>query len=209
MKIGIIVAMEKELEQLREAVAGGSRRHQVTLQKCGIGKVNAALGAQRMIDDSKPDLVISSGCAGGVGCGLNVCDVVVGSTVAYHDVYCGPEAALGQVQGLPPTYEAPRQLVEKAVQTGAKAGLIASGDWFVDTKEKAKHILESKPEAIAIDMESAAIAQVCWLNNVPFISLRVISDLPLSEDNRQQYDNFWATIANNSFQATKAFIDSL
>jgi adenosylhomocysteine nucleosidase len=209
MKIGIIVAMEKELEQLREAVAGGSRRHQVTLQKCGMGKVNAALGTQRMIDNYKPDLIVSSGCAGGVGSGLSVCDVVVGSTVAYHDVYCGPESALGQVQGLPPFYEAPAPLVEKAIQVGAKAGLFASGDWFVDSVGKAKQILECLPEAVAIDMESAAIAQVCWLNHVPFISLRVISDLPLSEGNRQQYDNFWTTIANNSFQATKAFIDRL
>ena len=201
--------MDKELEQLREAVAGGSRRHQVILQKCGIGKVNAALGTQRMIEQHHPDLIISTGCAGGAGKDLHVADVVVSNKVAYHDVYCGPEVHQGQVQGLPAVYQSPEELVQKAVKTGAVPGMIASGDWFVDSAEQMQRILERQPEAIAVDMESAAIAQTCWLNKVPFLSLRIISDLPFQENNTLQYNDFWATIANGSFRATKAFIDQL
>ena len=85
MKIGIIVAMDKELHQLQQLFNDGN----VLVQKCGIGKVNAALGAQRMINEFHPDCIISSGCAGGNGDDINVQDVVVSSELCYHDVYCG------------------------------------------------------------------------------------------------------------------------
>ncbi len=209
MKIGIIVAMDKELEQLREVVAGGSRRHCIVLQKCGIGKVNAAIGAMRMIETYHPDLIVSSGCAGGAADGLHIGQLVAGSTVAYHDVYCGPETAAGQVQGLPARYDAPAALIAKAEAVGAKTGLIASGDWFVSSAAEMHAIKQRQPEAIAVDMESAAIAQVCHMNGVPFLSLRIISDLPLSDENIEQYADFWSQMANNSFQATKVFLARL
>ena len=85
MKIGIIVAMDKELQQLRQLFASAD----VRIEKCGIGKVNAALGAQRMINEFHPDVIISSGCAGGNGDDVQVQDVVVSSELSYHDVYCG------------------------------------------------------------------------------------------------------------------------
>ena len=68
MKIGIIVAMDKELHQLQQLFNDGN----VLVQKCGIGKVNAALGAQRMINEFHPDCIISSGCAGGNGDDINI-----------------------------------------------------------------------------------------------------------------------------------------
>ena len=85
MKVGIIVAMDKELRQLKQLFEGMD----VMVQKCGIGKVNAALGAQRMISEFHPDVIISSGCAGGNGDDINVQDVIVSSELSYHDVYCG------------------------------------------------------------------------------------------------------------------------
>ena len=85
MKIGIIVAMDKELQQLQRLFGN----EQVSVVKCGIGKVNAALGAQRMINEFRPDVIISSGCAGGNGDDINIQDVIVGAEVTYHDVYCG------------------------------------------------------------------------------------------------------------------------
>ena len=78
MKIGIIVAMDKELHQLQQLFNDGN----VLVQKCGIGKVNAALGAQRMINEFHPDCIISSGCAGGNGDDINIQDVVVSSSTA-------------------------------------------------------------------------------------------------------------------------------
>ena len=114
MKIGIIVAMDKELHQLRQLFNDGN----VRVEKCGIGKVNAALGAQRMINEFHPDCIISSGCAGGNGDDINIQDVVVSAELCYHDVYCGKAiddtTVYGQVQGLPARYQADPHLLAKA-----------------------------------------------------------------------------------------------
>lgn len=213
MKIGIIVAMDKELKQLQSLFSDGN----VLVQKCGIGKVNAALGAQRMINEFRPDVIISSGCAGGNGDDINVQDVVVGSQITYHDVYCGTAidncTKYGQVQGLPARYEPAPWLLEKALQMNntvkVHAGLIATGDWFVDSKEKMRSIIDHFPEAKAVDMESCAIAQTCYINKVDFISFRVVSDIPLRDTDASQYHDFWDTIAAHSFQVTKDFVESL
>ena len=213
MKIGIIVAMDKELEQLRALFSDGS----VAVEKCGIGKVNAALGAQRMINEFHPDIIISSGCAGGNGDDVNIQDVVVSSQLTYHDVYCGRAVddctVYGQVQGLPARYEVAPWLVEKALSLPCDvrihAGLIVTGDWFVDSREKMRSIVSLFPEAKAVDMESCAIAQVCHIYKVPFISFRLISDIPLRDTDASQYHNFWDTVAEKSFQFTKTFVESL
>ena len=201
--------MDKELRQLQQLFSDGS----VRVEKCGIGKVNAALGAQRMINDFKPDVIISSGCAGGHGDDVQVQDVVVSTELTYHDVYCGTAidnaTQYGQVQGLPARYPVDPTLLEKAIQTGAKPGLIVTGDWFVDSKEKMREIVGHFPEARAVDMESCAIAQTCYINKVPFISFRVISDMPLHDTDASQYHDFWNTLAENSFQVTKTFIESI
>ena len=213
MKIGIIVAMDKELQQLQHLFTDGN----VIVQKCGIGKVNAALGAADMISQYKPDVIISSGCAGGHGDDIKVQDVVVSSEIAYHDVYCGEaigHSVYGQVQGLPPRFQADPTLLQKALSlqpsdVSLHAGLIVTGDWFVDTKDKMREIIGHFPEAKAVDMESAAIAQTCYLRHVPFISFRVISDMPLYDTDASQYHDFWSTIADHSFQVTKTFVEQL
>ena len=84
MKIGMIVAMEKELKQLRPLFP----EDKVILQKSGIATVNAAIQAVEMIRQYKPDCIISSGCAGGNGDDINLQDVVASSELTYHDVYC-------------------------------------------------------------------------------------------------------------------------
>ncbi len=201
--------MDKELRQLQALF----NSQDVLVQKCGIGKVNAALGAQRMINEFHPDVIISSGCAGGNGDDISLQDVVVSAELTYHDVYCGKaiddSTVYGQVQGLPARYQADPYLLEKALLTGAKPGLIVTGDWFVDSKDKMRSIVAKFPEAKAVDMESCAIAQTCYINRVPFISFRIISDIPLRDTNASQYHNFWDAIADQSFQVTKAFVESL
>ena len=208
MKIGIIVAMDKELQQLRPLFP----EDKVILQKSGIGKVNAAIQTVEMIHEYKPDVIISSGCAGGNGDDINVQDVVVSTQLAYHDVYCGEaigHSVYGQVQGLPARFEADAHLLRVAQQTGAKPGLIVTGDWFVDSKDKMREIIGHFPDAKAVDMESAAIAHACYIYKVPFISFRVISDIPLRDTDASQYHDFWNTIAQNSFHVTRTFIESL
>ena len=65
------------------------------------------------------------------------------------------------------------------------------------------------PDALAVDMESAAIAQVCYLKNVPFICMRVISDTPGGDDNISQYENFWADAPRHTFEALKALLATI
>lgn len=219
MKIGIIVAMDKELRQLQEIF----RNSDVLVQKCGIGKVNAALGAQRMINEFRPDCIISSGCAGGNGDDVNIQDVVVSTELCYHDVYCGTAidntTQYGQVQGLPVRFQADPDLLRIATHLSPLTahhsplsihpGLIVTGDWFVDSKDKMREIIGHFPDARAVDMESCAIAQTCYINKVSFISFRVISDIPLRDTDASQYHNFWDTIADHSFQVTRTFVEAL
>lgn len=213
MKIGIIVAMDKELEQL-QAVFGSE--HDIVLEKCGIGKVNAAIGTTEMIRSHKPDIIISSGCAGGADTSLKVMDVVVARQTAYHDVYCGDNCAYGQVLGMPERFDTPKELVDKALQLNSeldsvtvKTGLTVSGDWFVDSQDKMREILKKFPDATAVDMESCAIAQTCYRFKVPFVSFRVISDVPLSDEKASQYFDFWERVSHESFMVTRNYIDKI
>ena len=228
-KIGLIVAMDKESAQLRtlldeayteqhnhkDFVIGTLEGTTVILQQCGIGKVNSAIGAVEMIDCYHPDLLISTGVAGGADISLNPLDVVVASSCAYHDAYCGQEVAYGQIIGMPPRFKAPASLVEKALALRApegvkiKSGLTVSGEWFVDSREKMAAILERFPEAVAVDMESCAIAQTCLIYKTPFISFRIISDVPLKDNHGAQYFDFWNRMAEGSFETTRDFLKAI
>ncbi len=221
--------MDKELAQLRsllddatterhnhkDFVIGKIGEHEVVLQQCGIGKVNSAIGAVEMIDNYHPDLIISTGCAGGADTALNPLDVVVASSCVYHDAYCGDNASYGQVIGMPPTFNANADLVEKALAVkmpeGSKIvkGLTVSGDWFVDSRQKMQEIISKFPNATAVDMESCSIAQACFIYKTPFISFRVISDVPLKDTKASQYFDFWNRVAADSFEVTRSFIESI
>ena len=169
--------------------------------QCGIGKVNAALGTLTMIKNFDIDLIINSGVAGGADRSVNVMDIVIGERVAYHDVYCGPESPLGAVQGLPLYYHASTKVLNNLPDADSlRSGLICSGDQFIDTMEQIDRIKNMFPDALAVDMESAAIAQTCHLYKKDFISMRVISDSPgASHNNALQYENFWETAPEHTF----------
>lgn len=225
MKIGIIVAMRKELDLLlpllndsEDSRMGGFEfhrgkmgRHDVMVMQCGIGKVNAAMGTLMLVNHFAPNYVINSGVAGGADLSVNVMDVVAGARVAYHDVWCGPESELGQVQGLPLYFEGAKHLLDLVPdRDDIHKGLICSGDQFIDKKEDVNRIKGNFPEALAVDMESGAIAQVCFLSKVPFLALRVISDSPgASHDNTKQYLDFWSDAPQESFALLKDIISRL
>ena len=227
MKIGIIIAMAKEFSRVCAMLAGttetthGGRRYvtgtlgcnTVILHQCGIGKVNAAAGTTDMITAFAPDAVISTGVAGGASTELQVQEVVVARQTCYHDTYCGGEVDYGQIIGLPARFDADARLLDCATSidcgTRIHTGLTVTGDWFVDSREKMSQILDRFPEAMAVDMESAAIAHVCHQRNVAFISFRIISDIPLSDHKAQQYFNFWDTMADRSFHVTKTFLENI
>lgn len=211
MKIAIIAAMSKELNLLLPMIEnhstitindttfhlGRMAGHEIIAIQSGIGKVNAAIATLTLVDNFHPALVINTGVAGGTGA-TDILDVVIPDRVAYHDVWCGPDTIPGQAAGCPLYFECPlpAQLVERL---GAKRGILASGDIFVSKASEVENILGLYPEAVAVDMESAAIAQVCNLKNVPFVAIRVISDTPGAADNIAQYANFWEDAPQSTF----------
>jgi len=227
MKIGLIVAMQKEFKAIEsllessqkietttyEYITGKIGNNEIILMQCGIGKVNAAMGTENMLNLFSPHLVVSTGVAGGIGKDLQVMDIVISSRLAYYDVFCGEENQFGQVQGMPAQFSSPVSMVKKAKQLNytnkIHSGLVVTGDWFVTQKEKVLNILSHFPGALAVDMESAAIAQVCFIRRIPFCSLRIISDTPLNNDSLNQYKDFWKTLADKSFNFTKLFLENL
>lgn len=204
---------EKEVHSQNEFILGSVEEKDIVLQKCGIGKVNSAIGTVEMIRNYHPDLIISSGCAGGADPQLNVGDVVVATQCVYHDAYCGDNVSFGQIMGMPERYDTSQELIDKALSMTCKetirAGLTVSGDWFVDSREKMQDIIYHFPEAKAVDMESCSVAQTCYLYDTPFVSFRIISDVPLKDCKAAQYFDFWASMADGSFDVTRNFLKTL
>lgn len=191
MKLGIIGAMDVELQtilqtcsQLREYSIGKTLLYtgkignqEVVVMKCGIGKVNAAMGTQIMVDKFSVDAIINTGIAGAIHPNLRVGDIVLSSKVAHHDVDVqnfGYEK--GQVPGLPLWFEADSRLI-KLIRDHQelRKGAIVSGDQFVRDAGVKKEI-EERFGALCVEMEGAAIAQVASQNEVPFVIVRAISD---------------------------------
>lgn len=224
MKIGVIIAMDIEYRQMRDALGGDSGRlgsNEIVLWRCGVGKVNAAVGTMRLIQEHHPDAIVSTGLAGGIDPLLKVMDIFVATQCVYHDVDCGGisedgPCVLGQVQGLPACYDADPRLLDHALEVPIRdgerriTGLICTGDQFITDRERQNNIKRHFPDGLACDMESAAIAQTCYLLNVPFISLRVISDTPgRTDDHHVQWADFLASMCNTSFRFVKNYLEML
>lgn len=218
MKIGIIVAMQKELQLLLPLIENKEEReidgyrfykgiigeHEIIAMQCGIGKVNSAIGTVRLIDNFKPNSIINTGVAGGADASMHVLDVFVAVEVAYHDVWCGPGTIYGAAAGCERFFDPNEKVINvaKNVLAGYKIryGLICSGDKFITTAEEVTEIKNNFPKALAVDMESASIAQVCSMRNIPFNIIRVISDTPGQEENISQYENFWTDAPKETFK---------
>ena len=232
MKIGIATAMQSEwthiekiLEGSHEVSANGRSfrlgrigANDIVLGETGIGKVNAAIGAVTILEDFKPDCLLSTGVAGGLDSSLRVMDVVAAKEVVYHDVDCGPGNEYGQVQGLPPRFACDPRLIAHArrleVPTEAEparaaVGLLASGDRFISSPQQLAVIKSRFREALAVDMESGALAQVCHLFGVPFLSFRILSDTPHGTDRFAQYTNFWDAVAERAFAVTHEYLRTI
>ena len=221
MKIGLILAMDIEYRQMRDALGGDMGRlgnNDIVLWQCGIGKVNAAVGTMRLINEHHPDAIISTGLACGIDVKMQVMDVLAATQSVYHDVDCGVGLGCeqGQVQGLPSRFDADKKLIDHAVSVplaeGERlmTGLICTGDQFITDRKRLDVIKGNFPDGMACDMESAAIAQTCYLLGVPFLSLRVISDTPGRTDNhQQQWEDFLASMCDRSFHFVKRYLETL
>lgn len=226
MKIVILAAMDKEIALLKtiienrseikaegvECISGRIGWHDVTLAKCGIGKVNAALNTLRVIRAFSPDLVINSGVAGGAS-GLHVGALVVADAVAYHDVWCGPGTHPGQADGFELLFIPSRRVLEAAKESlfdpKPVFGLIATGDSFISTPEEIHRIKSIFPQVVAVDMESAAIAHTCTEEGVDFSIIRVVSDTPGEGENIGQYKDFWTKAPQTTFRALSTILSRL
>ncbi|HJF20077.1 MAG TPA: 5'-methylthioadenosine/adenosylhomocysteine nucleosidase [Enterococcus columbae] len=198
MKIGIIGAMEQEIKLLREAIEGAVSweragvlfisgtlgKHEVIVVRSGIGKVAASVTTSLLIQQYGVNMVINTGSAGGIGEGLAVGDVVFSDKLAYFDVdVTGFGYEYGQLPaGMPLYFEASSYVLsamkKAAENTGqkVKTGLIVTGDTFVNDEQKVAQIKSHFPEALACEMEGAAIAQTARQFNIPFLVVRAISD---------------------------------
>jgi len=194
-------------------IVGRCGKNDIVLRQCGIGKVNAALGTAELIKSFSPQCVISTGVAGGIDTSVGIMDVVVSRQTCYHDVWCAMGCEYGQVQGMPTYFKGNARLVEHALNldtpTRIHAGLICTGDQFITAQKELEKIKREFPEGLACDMESAAIAQTCYIYQMPFVSFRIISDTPGAKDHTEQWENFWVEIANRSFQVTETYLKTL
>jgi len=147
---------------------------EMVIAQSGVGKVNAAIHAQLLIDRFYVNCIIQSGIAGSLCPSVNTFDMVVGDKLVYHDMQ---RFILEHFEPLQPVYEATPALlaVAKTLSIASHVGTIATGDWFVDTPEDRARIYKATG-ALCCEMEGAAVAQTATLNDIDFLVVRCISD---------------------------------
>ena len=219
--IGIIVAEIEEMDAVKEIMenikttdiynlkiyTGTIKNKDVLLVRGGVGKVNAARVCQIITDKFDLDLIINVGSAGGLNDTLNIGDIVIGEKLVQHDF---DVTAFGREKGFIPEtgkfFESDKNLLEKCKNIKINnqkiiLGTIASGDIFLtDTNLKEK--IKQNFNAICVEMEGAAIAQVCTLNNIPFLVIRSISDIPNGK-NEIDFNEFLKLASKNCAEFIK------
>lgn len=196
-KVGIIGAMDEEVEILINKMSnktitdkagmvyysGQLSSKDVIVVKCGIGKINAAVCSQILISEFNVDVIINSGVAGALDNDLNIGDIVISKDTLNHDM---DTTAFGDEYGVIPRmeksiFEAEKKLIDLAMKSGKKynistvIGRVVSGDQFIASKEK-KEWLVKQFNGTCAEMEGVSIGQTAYLNDVPFLILRAISD---------------------------------
>lgn len=203
--IGIIGAMPTEIKDIIDALPpsktetvakydyhitelGGNR---IVYVCCGIGKVNAAACTQVLISHFQADCVINTGIAGGIHDDSHICDIVISKDVMHHDL------APRFLQNYPPfhsCFEGDPALIALAKEACEHGGInyfverIVSGEEFVSSTQSRDRIIEEFTP-YAVDMETAAIAHCCYRNDIPFVSVRCISD-NANEESDMSFDEF-------------------
>ncbi len=227
MKIGIIGAMQMEVDELKEAlsdttdveysgvtfVCGKINEVEVVAAVCGVGKVFAAICAEAMILKFDVDMVINIGVAGSLTKDLGVLDVALADKVVQHDMDTSPIGdPVGLLSGINeiflPTDDKMRALMQECLEDKKikyLVGTIATGDQFIASDEKRVWI-RNHFGAIAAEMEGGSIGHVCYINKVPFLILRSISD---SEGGAMDYQTFAEKAAILSIEVVVEFIQKV
>ncbi|GMO40242.1 MAG: 5'-methylthioadenosine/S-adenosylhomocysteine nucleosidase [Termitinemataceae bacterium] len=245
--IGIIGAMAEEVAILKsemsvskiekigrlEFILGYLVNTRVVLLQCGIGKVNAALGAALMIerylkydaDRLQGSFIINSGCAGGTNPAgtepISFGDVVVSTSFVQHDFdLTAFGRTVGEVPGLPPIFDADKRLIEAACRAidalkregtdntpiNYVRGLIASGDVFMHDPQRIAVVQNLFPAMRALEMEGAAIAQVCIQLQIPFVAIRALSDIA-GKESPMTFDEYLPIAAKNSSDIVRGILE--
>lgn len=218
-KIGVIGAMDVEVETLKKAAdiekttvindmefcEGTLGSKSIVIVKCGMGKVNAGVCANVLINNLGCNKIINTGVAGSLNNNIDIGDIVVSKDAVQHDF---DVEVLGYKKGeIPytglyafPADKALRAAAVKAVKESAPdikvfEGRVCSGDQFISTKEQREKIIKNF-KGDCCEMEGAAIAQVCYLNKTPYVVIRAISDKP-NETEIADYKDFEAAAAKN------------
>ena len=188
--IGIIVAEEKELLEVKKIMnnlrekyiyekifyIGSIEEKEVVLVKSNVGKVNSARVTQLLIDYFNIDLVINVGTAGSVDNSLEIGDVVVATELVQYDFDVTPFGRkLGEIENIGESIKVDEKLLKLFDNINVRKGIIASGDKFIVNRED-KDNIRNIFKALAIEMEGASIAQVCYLDKIPFLVIRSITD---------------------------------
>lgn len=202
MIIGIIAAVNKEMTAIKNTmknieeekiydlnfIKGFIENKECVLVECGVGKVNAARTTQILIDKYGVNYVINVGSAGALIDELNIEDIVIGKELVQHDFDASGagDYEIGEICRVGKFFKSDERLIKLCQETineykdkyfNIKIGRIATGDWFSHIKEKSQKI-QKEFNADCIEMEGAAIAQVCYLDKIPFLVIRGISDTP-------------------------------
>lgn len=224
--VGVIGAMKAEIEGLKAAMSGMETKtvagiefftgtvsgREVVAAVSGVGKVYAAMCAQTMILEYNPSVIISTGVAGGHK-SLRVGDVVIAGSVVQHDIDTSPLGdEAGFISGInliniPCSKKLSENLMRAAEAVGGieyKYGVIATGDRFICSRHDADAISE-KFDALAYEMESASIGQVCYINGVEFAALRAISDNG-DEEASESYSEFMPMAAERNIKILKKYL---
>ncbi|MGX7031588.1 5'-methylthioadenosine/S-adenosylhomocysteine nucleosidase [Vagococcus zengguangii] len=193
MKVAIVSAMSIELEHILhqyQLETMGNKNQQLfyqftvgefefTLATTGIGKVNAAIHCQQLIHQYQPDVMVNIGIAGGIASDVQLYDIIIGSHVTHHDVRLSQMKNTfpfqEQFKANQPLYDFIKQQLPDAIPSG-----IASGESFI-TDTASHHRIQHELNCTAVDMEASALAQTCFINHVPFISIKCLSDLANSD----------------------------
>lgn len=229
--IGIIGAMEEEIECLKACMEivttknivgltfyiGRYDGKNIVLVRSGIGKVNAAICTQAMIDHFGVDYVLVLGVAGALSEKLKIGDVLISVDAVQHDM---DTSSLGDPVGTIPRmaesyFKADPELIRLAQETAAViaqdysviTGRVASGDQFISTGE-AKAKIRRDVQGDCAEMEGAAIAHACWLNRIPFLIIRAISD-GAGEDAGISFERFCAMAAKRSSELVEGLLQRL
>lgn len=228
--LGIIGAMEEEVERLTDMLVdvqiiskagmnyykGILNKKEIIVVKCGIGKVNAAICTQTMIDTFSISGIINTGIAGSLDAEIDIGDIVFSTDTVEHDM---DVAALGYEPGIIPdadtsVYIADDHLRTLAIEAVSAAGLgiktfcgrVVSGDQFISDSNKKKWLIDTFG-AVCTEMEGAAIAHAAYMNQVPFLIVRAISD-KADDSAEMDYPSFAKQAIENSVKMIVEIIQS-